>query len=157
MNKISADIHFAHKRINEHKEQKTLLLNRWNLLSMQIGEIKKLIADGNATKEVNIALNKLQEERAKTQNEIQKNKIALSRWNETAVNLEKNLLDHVRSHGDTEHISTMIPAVLIINDLKIMQDDYSSFASDHTRVNSMRLMAAKISEELGHIIKTRSI
>ncbi len=50
-------------------------------------------------------------------------------------------------------INTEIDVLTIRAMLIKMRDDYISFASDNTRVSSMRIMASQIAEEIEYIIK----
>jgi hypothetical protein len=54
-------------------------------------------------------------------------------------------------------LSVDMPSMLIMKDIERLQSRYSEFASDPTRVSSMRLMASQFSEELGSILKQRAV
>jgi hypothetical protein len=154
MSTIASEIFHARTKIKQLDEHREIAKERLKLLEHRSREIRELIASGMVSDELSNGLSKCQEEIKRTCNSLTNLKFDIRRWSDAAIALEKNAIDDMRNNGNM--IGLDLPSMLIMKDIQRLQSRYAEFASDPTRVSSMRLMAAQFSEELGSIIKQRA-
>lgn len=151
MHPHAVEIYHARKKIKHAEESREMLKQRLRLLQQRCTEIRQLITDGCESNNLARGLVSVQEEIRQTQSSLNLLKIEIKTQSAVAHNFEQSLLEDVRKNGNLMQQIDM-PTVFVKKDLHKLEEKYQGFASDHTRVNSMRLMASRFAEEIRDVI-----
>ena len=134
------------RAIIELKAKKSLIVNSKILLQNDLSNKKrerdKLNPHSEEANEITLARVPMKERAAKYEQEI-------IEFNNTIAN-KRLLLLEVQNYLKANDTSVDDKRMAKIATLR---DKYSAFAGDHTRISSMRIMAAKVRDELEAILK----
>jgi hypothetical protein len=152
---LANDIKEARSRISDLERQRVKLASRKNSLLGQLSKIKRCLNQNNnmMQNEFNDYYHKklsIGNEIVECDKIIRATKQEQQRWRMIADSLEKQAISEIRENGNIFAVASDSP---VRKEIVYLCDKYMNFAEDHTRVNSMRLMAAQFANELTEILK----